>query len=435
MLLYPDAVGPSGLDIAQFARRVRCDLPVVFYARNFTTGGSLRNQAFFDIMDAVVKPAQDAAATLPWVLAVNYSSQQKEPTGEFLLELRTTEGLAEIHLPATRGQVRLTAGPFFDSPTKIVSALLYADALNENDQLTIHNLTLTRQYAPEQLISGYKYSHAAYGYKSRTEFEDQAQTLMRGCYEYMQALRKTEDIAGNSSQDAILPFTMEYSHGRFPYIIGNLNGLYWYGLTEHQHLKQLTTDSGMLAGDMILDCGAHTGHVACAMAAVGGPNTKIICFDPFPQNNYLTDLNRRLNHFNIEVAGAGVGRETKTVLASNAHQLTVEQDQAVCKEYPLVALDDYYATKPTFLKIDIEGFELEALLGAQKILHDLRPRVFIELHPQFFGMTGASYRGIYEVFPKDKYRLLLDHPGHNGDAFEAHLDAQPLGNLRAEPII
>lgn len=434
MLLFPNSRQPNFLGLLTLSKRHGGWLGrPTFYAKNFSAD-DYRPYPSLDITDAVIRSLPEVRSDLPWIVAVGYSSQQRDTKGEFLLELRTKDRFSEIHLTPTRGNFALTAGSFFDAPTNIISVKLYAYDHDGEDTITLHHLSLTLQFDPEAIIPDFRYSDRPYGYKSRGELEERAHELMNACYDYMLALRLSEDIAGNHSQDAILPFAMEYSHRRFPYIFGNLNGLYWYGLSEHQHLEHLTIDNGMRPGDTILDCGAHTGHVACAMAAIGGPNTKIICFDPFPQNNYLTDLNRRLNHFNIEVAGAGVGRETKSTLASNAYQLTVKQDHVPCKEYPLVALDDYYSTKPTYLKIDVEGFELEALLGAQKILRDLRPRVFIELHPQFFGMTGASYRKIYEAFPKDRYKLLLHHARSYGDAFEKNLDTEPLGNLYAEPI-
>jgi FkbM family methyltransferase len=388
----------------------------------------------YDITAAVVRPLLEAPNEMPWVVAVGYSSQQQRPNGEFLLELRTESTLSEVHLSPSQGELRLTAGPFFGEPKNITSAKLYAYDLDPDDNITVHHLSLTRQYDPEAIIPGFRYGDDAYRFLNRTALAERANELMAACYERMLTLRHTENIAGNSGQDAILPFMMEYSHRRFPYIIGNLNGLYWYALSSDQYLEHMTTLSGFVPGDIVFDCGSHTGYVAHAMTCVGGPNTKVICFDPFPQNNYLNDLNRRLNGFNIEIAEAGVGRETKSVLANNSNQIMIQPENVACKEYPLVALDDYYASKPTFLKIDVEGFELEALLGAQKILHDLRPRVFIELHPHFFGMTKASYRQIHEAFPKDAYKFTFHHAERYGDSFENHLDTQPIGNLYAEPI-
>jgi FkbM family methyltransferase len=430
MILFPDAARPNFFDMSA----LRHDL------QKFTTFGVMefsanefRPHPSLDIM-AAVRGDGVREFGLPMVISVLYSSSQQRNSGEFLLEIRTGERIAEVHLTNTDGATRLTAGPFFEAPSAITSCKLYAQDLDPSDSITIEQLALTYQYDPEAIIPGFRYGDDAYHFLNRTALEERANELMAACYDRMLTLRHTENIAGNSGQDAILPFMMEYSHRRFPYIIGNLNGLYWYALSQDQYLEHMTTLSGFVPGDIVFDCGSHTGYVAHAMTCVGGPNTKVICFDPFPQNNYLNNLNSRLNGFNIEIAEAGVGCETKSVLANNGHQIMIQPENVACKEYPLVALDDYYASKPTFLKIDVEGFELEALLGAQKILRDLRPRVFIELHPHFFAMTGASYRKIYEAFPKDAYKFALHHAGGYGDIFENYLDAEPLGNLYAEPI-
>jgi FkbM family methyltransferase len=432
MLLFPEAARPSFLDLSALTSNRPTQHIRSFFAKDFSAD-AFRAYPSLDITDAVLRGRKQFS--LPLVISVLYASRQERNAGEFLLEIRTENRIAEVHLSNTQGVTRLTAGPLFEAPNAITSCKLYAQDLDPDDTITIHQLALTYQYDPAAAIPDFRYSSEAYSYPSRQALNETALDLMGACYDRMLKMRHEEDIVGNSGQDAILPFMMEYSHRRFPYLVGNLNGLYWYGLSQDLSLEHNSTTNGMQPGDVVLDCGSHTGFVACTMATMGGRNTKIICFDPFPQNNFLTELNSHLNGFNIEVAHAGVGRETKSVLANNGHQMTVAQTNVKCQEYKLAALDDYYSARPTFIKIDVEGFELEALLGAQKILRDLRPRVFIELHPQFFSITGASYRQIYEAFPTGLYKLTFHHPGKYGDVFEDHLDAQPLGNLYAEPIV
>jgi FkbM family methyltransferase len=433
MLLFPEAAQPSFLSLAALPQAQSRDSSRQFHFRDFSLD-KMRNAPALDLSSVIANVSCHQRFDLPSVMVIAYSSQQSGDSGEFLLEIRAEGAFSEIHLPPTHGQLRLTAAPWFGQPDAITSCKLYGMGLAPDDSITIHRLSLTRQYDPEAMISGFRYSDLAYNFPSRRHLTDKAAELMSACYEHMRTLRVEEELAGNSGQDAILPFTMEHDQHQFPYIIGNLNGLYWYGLDPNMQLDHLTTANGMQAGDIVLDCGSHTGYVACAMAKVNGQKGKVICFDPFPQNNYCADMNRQLNGFNIEVANAGVGRETASILASNAHQFTVRVENAKCKEYRVVALDDYYSERPTFLKIDVEGFELEALLGAKKILRDLKPRVFIELHPQFFQLTGASYRQIYDAFPAGMYKLHFHHSGKYDDIFENHLDAQPLGNLYAEPI-
>ncbi len=435
MLFSPETARPNFFDLSALRRGRLAEVPPTFVAGDFSEN-EFRPHPSFDLIAAVRGGDGGGGAReigLPLVISILYSSRQARSKGEFLLEIRTGNRIAEVHLGDTQGGKRLTAGPLFEPPSAITSCRLYAQDLDPGDSITIERLALTRQFDPQAVIPGFRYGSDAYGARSREALEENASALMAECHRDMLLLRDREGLVGSSSQDGVLPYVMEYAHRRFPYLIGNLNGLYWYGLDHNQPLADLTTLNGMRADDIILDCGSHTGHIACAMAAVGGANTKVICFDPFPQNNYLTDLNRRLTGLNIEVAHAGVGRETKAVLASNLHQMAVPHDNFPKKAYPLVALDDYYSSKPTFLKINVEGFELEALLGAQKILRDLRPRVFIELHPQFFAMTGASYRKIYDAFPAGLYKFSFHHTTY-GDVFENYLDTEPLGNLLAEPI-
>jgi FkbM family methyltransferase len=60
-------------------------------------------------------------------------------------------------------------------------------------------------------------------------------------------------------------------------------------------------------------------------------------------------------------------------------------------------LDSVLSPKPTLAKIDIEGFELEALKGANRLLSSGRPKLLIEIHPQQLAMSGGSEDEIVEL--------------------------------------
>lgn len=68
-------------------------------------------------------------------------------------------------------------------------------------------------------------------------------------------------------------------------------------------------------------------------------------------------------------------------------------------------LDDFIASKPTFLKLDIEGAEVEALHGARQLLETCRPRMFIELHPQFLPFFKRTTQDFFDAIPRSLYRI------------------------------
>ena len=62
------------------------------------------------------------------------------------------------------------------------------------------------------------------------------------------------------------------------------------------------------------------------------------------------------------------------------------------------------------IKMDIEGFEVRALMGAQKVLKSTRPIVCVECHPHPAYLYGTNISQIKELLPPD-YRLFAvgDH--------------------------
>jgi hypothetical protein len=83
-------------------------------------------------------------------------------------------------------------------------------------------------------------------------------------------------------------------------------------------------------------------------------------------------------------------------------------------------LDDLIAGRVDFLKIDVEGMEMEALAGAAAILARDRPRIYIEVLDAtvatFMAWADANGYRVEKLFP-DKthcnYLLLPAEPDRN----------------------
>jgi hypothetical protein len=75
-------------------------------------------------------------------------------------------------------------------------------------------------------------------------------------------------------------------------------------------------------------------------------------------------------------------------------------------------LDDIYRDQPvTFIKIDIEGYELPALIGATRILSQDRPVIQFELQPGAATRGGLREFGVWDYLESLGYkfqRLMFD---------------------------
>jgi FkbM family methyltransferase len=86
---------------------------------------------------------------------------------------------------------------------------------------------------------------------------------------------------------------------------------------------------------------------------------------------------------------------------------------------PVITLDGFCAErgidKVDFIRMDIEGAELKALMGAVTILDRDRPHVLLEIHPEMLkARFGASGEAVLELFRDRGYRMFA----LNGDRLE-----------------
>ena len=211
------------------------------------------------------------------------------------------------------------------------------------------------------------------------------------------------------SQAYVSPFlVMREGKTRFPMLIGSVNALYWYGIDPRHTLEWSYSQPGYIkAGDIVLDCGAHAGQMSTFFGLIAGPAGKVVAFDPFPQNYYQVEAQAKLNSLsNLVSARAGVGTRAGRVRVSNGQQMTAGRDTPSISdevEIDIVPLDDYIDLKPSFLKLDVEGAEVAALRGAQKLLRACKPKIFIEVHTQYLGRFGHSLTDLFAALPSDIY--------------------------------
>lgn len=126
--------------------------------------------------------------------------------------------------------------------------------------------------------------------------------------------------------------------------------------------------------DLFIDIGANVG--AYTILAGGAVGAKCISIEPIPRTvHHLVD-NINLNDMRgrVEVHNIGLGKENSTLrftadLDTVNHVATVAESGMKMLEVPIRTLDSILGdAKPTFIKIDVEGFETDVIAGAEKTL-------------------------------------------------------------------
>jgi FkbM family methyltransferase len=158
-------------------------------------------------------------------------------------------------------------------------------------------------------------------------------------------------------------------------------------------------------GATCVNVGANVGVYVLQFAHWSAPDGAVIAFEPNPQAAAVLQRHVAMNRLEgrVQVVEAAVGGApgdadlfTSGVagmgrLGSPNPQLTDAKGMRV----PVVTLDDHLTTlgvEPDWLFIDIEGFEIEALRGARRLLAGGLPTggIVVEMHPEAWAEAGTS---------------------------------------------
>jgi FkbM family methyltransferase len=142
---------------------------------------------------------------------------------------------------------------------------------------------------------------------------------------------------------------------------------------------------GPRRGEVVVDAGAGIGIFTVKASLQVGTTGIVYAFEPEPENYSLLEENTRSLR-NVKTHRLALWSTTgrKTLHLSpwwGAHTLTPLQGHRETRRIEVKAarLDDLVSTAH-FLKIDVEGAEVEVLKGARRILMEHRPFIAVETH-------------------------------------------------------
>ena len=166
----------------------------------------------------------------------------------------------------------------------------------------------------------------------------------------------------------------------------------------------------------VLDVGAYRGDFARECLRLW-PGTRLTCFEPLPSRADDLDALAK-THPAIRVHRALVGAEVRDRVtlheAETASSVLTEwqANQFPARDYPMTTIDDAIASdtsapRPDFLKIDVQGYELEVLKGAEGALSSLRAVLtevnLLDIHrevpllDQVIAWLSARHWVVYDV--------------------------------------
>lgn len=163
-------------------------------------------------------------------------------------------------------------------------------------------------------------------------------------------------------------------------------------------------------GEIFFDIGAHIGYFSAIAAQINGDEGKIFAFEPRPMNAEFFRRHMQVNGFDkVVLFQAAVGSEDKDVLFDSAKgsatgRVTTDGDLKVKQVSVDRMIADGTLPLPTFVKIDVEGGEIEVLKGLEKVIAQARPKMVIATH----GPECHSF--VLEYLEKHRYTHTILNP-------------------------
>lgn len=171
-------------------------------------------------------------------------------------------------------------------------------------------------------------------------------------------------------------------------------------------------------GDVFFDCGAHVGLYSVLVGKVAHSKIEIFCIEPDPNALPLLRDNLTTHHLGkAEIIDRALYSTSDTRVFFSAtngktaySSLVCDHDDSAQLEVATVTLDeilhDRNIDQVDFLKLDVEGAELDVLEGAKdSIANGRMPLVMFECTEMNLQATGKTTRDLLEGWRSEGYDL------------------------------
>ncbi len=167
-------------------------------------------------------------------------------------------------------------------------------------------------------------------------------------------------------------------------------------LVDRQERRQVrnVVHSGMT----VVDVGAGIGAYTQLLSGLVGREGRVYAFEPSPVN--FQRLERSVaGQDNVTAVQAAVGERTGATSLFLSDELNVDHRTYDTGEgrsrigIPAFRLDDYFppGTRIDFMKIDVQGYELSVLMGAERIVRENSEiKLLVEFWPHGLAQAGVK---------------------------------------------
>lgn len=190
----------------------------------------------------------------------------------------------------------------------------------------------------------------------------------------------------------------------------------WYIYFGFKEKSRLALYNLIHEGNTVIDVGANVGDITMHVANIVGEGGMVHSFEPDTINFNRLKHNLDLNLFkNIRLNNYGLGDVEGEFFIENVNERNNGMNRVVdsalksnnATKINIIKLDTYLEefVKVDLIKIDVEGFEFNVLKGAERLIDNYHPILFIELDDQNLREQGSSSKELIEFLEGKGYDI------------------------------
>ena len=183
----------------------------------------------------------------------------------------------------------------------------------------------------------------------------------------------------------------------------------------------LALGSLLRPGQTFVDCGANIGLWTLVAASWVGDSGQVIAFEPNPHTHAKLIRNVSSNHLDstVQVFNAACAAKAQRLPFSCSSDHNISQVRVQPAEHTIMVealtLDSILGRQPVHgIKLDIEGYEFQALQGAQEIIRRSNPWLCVEFNRLLSGVTQLGQWDVHQFLTTRGYECRIFDPICNG---------------------
>jgi len=174
-------------------------------------------------------------------------------------------------------------------------------------------------------------------------------------------------------------------------------------------------------GDYVIDAGAHEGYISLLMSSVVGNSGRVFSIEPNTENLAYFRNNIELNSIeNIYIIDKAISDNISISpfyymddagawgsLSRHPHSKTIKKAMVDTDTLDNLFYKPEYINRIKLIKLDVEGNEMKAIMGGEKLISKCNPCIGFEVSLTFWAYVPLSIEVLFDFFRKIRYELFI----------------------------